>query len=258
MSTYKIIAKNVYMIFTIVIAAGFYIYITYDLKGEPFIGYCVFAISCILSVTIYQSSLSLYDGFVRMKVRKFNTNSEATISSVPSSVDSVQNTTMEGSEESAADMDKEISKRENTTLAKNATEISESEMKYKQEMIEKLTIYTQNLLGQYFPASDMDALVQILTDYAEGKDPTPILRNLSELNGLKPKDLYHYGWNIWARLKPMSRRFTCAFLKKAFPNILEDSSEQTIYSKMMEDCYVGAVRNVTLNEDLALSYSSAA
>ena len=104
----------------------------------------------------------------------------------------------------------------------------------------------------------MDALVQILTDYAEGKDPTPILRNLSELNGLKPKDLYHYGWNIWARLKPMSRRFTCAFLKKAFPNILEDSSEQTIYSKMMEDCYVGAVRNVTLNEDLALSYSSAA
>ena len=259
MNTYKIIAKNVYIIITIVMAAGLYIYITKDLEGESFIGYCFFAIGCVFSFTIYQSSISLYDGFVQMKVRKLTAKSEPVISSVNSTIDMEQNIAAEDSMESPAEKSQVALKQEaNVQTIKLTVKPSESDIQSKQKIVEDLTIYTQNLLGQYFTASDMDALVQILTDYAEGKTPTPILRNLSELNGLKPKDLYHYGWNIWVRLKPMSRRSTCVFLKKAFPNILEDSSVQTIYSKMMDDCYVGAVRNIALHEDLALSYNSAA
>ena len=250
MNTYQIIARNIYIIFTIIMAGSLYLYITKDLNGDSFIGYCFFAISCVLSFTIYQSTVSLYQSFMAMKSKQVTTSAILT--------ESVEFAISRNQEECSYSIPckvEEVPEQNGHEMyAATNKEHSEDESLARQETIQDLSIYTQNLLGKYFPEADMDSLVQILTDYAEGKSPTPILRHISELNGLKPKDLYHYGWNIWVRLKPMNRRSTCVFLKKAFPHILEGSSIQTIYSKMMDDCYMGAVRNIALHEDLSLSY----
>lgn len=121
----------------------------------------------------------------------------------------------------------------------------------RQKIVEDLKRYTQFIFGDYFPEKEMPALLQIVDDYADCKiSCTPTLCRLSDIGGLKAKDIYHYGWNLWARLKPMDRHATCRFLKNAFPEILKDSSTDTIYRKMTVEDYGCTIQNIKVDEPL--------
>ena len=91
----------------------------------------------------------------------------------------------------------------------------------------------------------------IIENYAYGKMPDkPLYLQLSELNGMTVTDLFHFGWNIWFLLKPMNRRSTCRFLKKAFPNVLGEISEQTIYAKMTKDYGAYSIKLIEKEENI--------
>ena len=68
--------------------------------------------------------------------------------------------------------------------------------------------------------------------------------------GLRPIDFYHLIWNLWTRLDALDRRASCRFIKNAFPMILENTNEETIYRKM-NDTYVRCtIENIPKDEPL--------
>lgn len=48
----------------------------------------------------------------------------------------------------------------------------------------------------------------------------------------------------------MNRRSTCRFLKKAFPNVLGEISEQTIYAKMTKDYGAYSIKLIEKEENI--------
>lgn len=91
----------------------------------------------------------------------------------------------------------------------------------RETIIEELKEYTRSKIAIHFPSNDLPALLQLVDDFAVGNIAcSPVLSKLAEVESLKPKDFYHYAWNLWVRLKPINRRAMCRFIKNAFPNIL--------------------------------------
>ena len=103
----------------------------------------------------------------------------------------------------------------------------------------------------FLSEANLDTLSGIIENYADGKMPDkPLSLPLSELNGMTITDLFHFGWNMWFLLKPMNRRSTCRFLKKAFPNVLGEISEQTIYAKMTKDYGAYSIKLIEKGENI--------
>lgn len=133
----------------------------------------------------------------------------------------------------------------------NSNSFAPEKEEIKAELLEDLKVYTSLIFEPYVRETDISILLQILEDFAEGKmNGTTFSRPLSALNGLTVKDFMHYGWNIWARLKPMNRRNTARFLKNAFPTIMKDTKESSIYAKMTCDEGAFSIKIVKLDDSL--------
>ena len=63
-------------------------------------------------------------------------------------------------------------------------------------------------------------------------------------------DFYHLIWNLWTRLNTLDRRTSCRFIKNAFPIILENTNEETIYRKMNDTYAKCTIENIPKDEPL--------
>lgn len=260
MNIFKVIMKGSYGIFAICVGACSYIYITKDIGGDSFIGLCSFGISSILCFILYQvaiwlnqelSFISSKSDYPQNECSTFKGEYKQTklINYTAATNGGVQDdSTMTTAKESDISV---IAFNEQQIETEEYEENLASDTDFKEKLIDELKIYTSLIFEPYVRATDIPILLQILEDYAQGKmNGTTFNRPLSALNGLTVKDFMHYGWNIWARLKPMNRRNTARFLKKAFPTIMKDTKESSIYAKMTCDEGAFSIKIVKLNDSL--------
>lgn len=73
---------------------------------------------------------------------------------------------------------------------------------------------------------------------------------INDTKGLRPIDFYHLIWNLWTRLNALDRRASCRFIKNAFPMILENTNEVTIYRKMNDTYVKCTIENIPKDEPL--------
>ena len=73
---------------------------------------------------------------------------------------------------------------------------------------------------------------------------------INDTKGLRPIDFYHLIWNLWTRLNSLDRRASCRFNKNAFPKILENTNEETIYRKMNDTYVKCTIENIPKGEPL--------
>ncbi len=117
--------------------------------------------------------------------------------------------------------------------------------------LEQIKERVVNDFAPFLSVANLDTLNGIIENYADGKMPDkPLCLPLSELNGMTITDLFHFGWNMWFLLKPMNRRSTCRFLKKAFPKVLGEISDQTIYAKMAKDYGAYSINLIEKEENI--------
>ncbi|TLX72280.1 mobilization protein [Labilibacter sediminis] len=100
--------------------------------------------------------------------------------------------------------------------------------------------YTQQEFAAYCSDEDLDLLCQYVILYSENKslkDIRPIIvKDLSNL------DLYHFGWNIWNHFKVSKQIEVASFLKKVFPELLNDVEKETIKRHLKDDELKGVVK----------------
>ncbi|MGL5979421.1 MAG: hypothetical protein ACRCZY_00800 [Phocaeicola sp.] len=233
MSIFRIIAKGSFGIFAICVGVGSYIYITKGVGGDSFIGICSFGITSILCFILYQAAIWLGKEWLVISTyhcpAKVENSTQVELNIQPSFTESLSITNSEVTHISATETE-EVSLIE-----------LEEEKAAKEEILKELRIYTESIFEPFMKEADIQTIIQILDDFADAKiNGTTFNRSLSSLKGLTVKDFMHYGWNIWARLKPMSRRSTAHFLKKTFPEIMKDTKASSIYAKMT--CDEGAFR----------------
>lgn len=120
----------------------------------------------------------------------------------------------------------------------------------------RLSLYAKNKyirrgVAQYFPMDLTPQLLHLVEEYASGIIRcTPIKIGINDTKGLRPIDFYHLIWNLWTHLDALDRRASCRFIKNAFPMILENTNEETIYRKM-NDTYVRCtIENIPKDEPL--------
>lgn len=244
MNIFKTIGTCSYLIFTICVGDFTYIYVTKGINGDPFMGICFFSISCIFSFLLYRVGIWLYIDILKSIQTKTqsNRNKEAIAESNSISTDDMT--------ENNLALDVESINIDGPEDENNEAEAAEDAAN-RETIIDELKEYTRTKIAIHFPSNDLPALLRLVDDFAAGNIAcSPVLRKLSEVESLKPKDFYHYAWNLWVRLKPMNRRAMCRFIKNAFPNILMDSTEKTIYCKMTDNCYIGIIQNIPIEENL--------
>lgn len=93
--------------------------------------------------------------------------------------------------------------------------------------------YTQKEFAPYCSNESLVLLCQLVIFYAEKKS----LQNIKpiKINGLSNLDLYHFGWNIWNHFKISKQKKVASFLKKIFPEILDDVETETIKRHLKDD-----------------------
>ena len=100
----------------------------------------------------------------------------------------------------------------------------------------EISAYTRCIFKEYLPEVEIERLLTRLDNLRSGViSDDAITGPLVQANGLTVTDLFHYGWNVWARTQLCSRRRMCSFLRQAFPNMLGHIAVETIYSKMTKD-----------------------
>lgn len=115
-------------------------------------------------------------------------------------------------------------------------EIKQKRIEERENLVQEVKDYTYQELRKFFPERELDNVLQIVADYAEGKPNTTVCNlSLSDLDGFTQTDLYHFAWNIWSRLQSYNRKNTCRFFINAFPHILGSVSVKTMYAKMTKD-----------------------
>lgn len=247
MNVFSIIARSSYTMFTICAGGGVYIYVTKGLGGDCFIGILGFSVACVFSFMLYK----IGEWMVQLSAPYPYSSVEPDFQTAsPGSgviyIESIKD--LLGCSEEESMIKDEPSESEGTLIPINIEEQPEED---NHETIEELKKYTLTIFKDFFPERELSTLVQIVDDFADGKIACASTRcTLSEIGGLKAKDIYHYGWNLWARLKPMDRHATCRFLKNAFPEILKDSSVDTIYRKMTVEDFGCTIQNIKLDERL--------
>lgn len=228
----KQLSRNIYIMFSICFGCGSYIYITRCVGGDTFIGVCAFAVTGVFALMLYNVCIwcktcafpSLNSIIVSNRQRKGQT-----IVSIEEEIPAI-----------AADQEIE---NDNTT-----SDLSTGVTDCRLEQIKKSIV---NDFVPFISAANLDTLNGIIENYADGEMPDkPLCLSLSELNGMTITDLFHFGWNMWFLLKPMNRRATCRFLKKAFPNVLGEISEQTIYAKMTKDYGAFSIKLIEKEENI--------
>jgi len=228
----KQLSRNIYIMFSICFGGGSYIYITRCVGGDAFIGVCAFAVTGVFALMLYNVCIwfktyafpSLNSIIVSQRQRKGQT-----IVSIEKEIPAIA-------------VDQEI--ENDITTSDLTTDVPDCRL----EQIKKSVV---NDFVPFLSAANLDALNDIIENYADGEMPDkPLCLSLSELNGMTITDLFHFGWNMWFLLKPMNRRTTCRFLKKAFPKILGEISEQTIYAKMTKDYGAFSIKLIEKEENI--------
>lgn len=102
------------------------------------------------------------------------------------------------------------------------------------------TEYTQKEFAPYCSNEDLDLLCQFVIYYAE-KKPLQDIKYIN-INGLSNLDLYHFGWNIWNHFKISNQMEIASFLKKVFPEILNDVEIETIKRHLKDDELKGIIK----------------
>ena len=123
--------------------------------------------------------------------------------------------------------------------------------KERQEAVTQCKEYIRRIVVQYFPEELMPQLLHLVEEYANGIIRcTPIMIAINDTKGLRPIDFYHLIWNLWTRLNALDRRASCRFIKNAFPMILENTNEETIYRKMNDTYVKCTIENIPKDEPL--------
>lgn len=262
----RIIYQTIYCVITIFVGGISYIYITAGLHGDSVMGVLSIVITCVIAVALYRVILQLIEESSRPPRRRRTPRHTATsirpsqpatppfeVKTVLCLPPVVSEDEKKRQEEERKHLEEERQRQEEEERLRLEEEKRlrlEAEQK-RQETIVQLKVYTQRIFEDYFPEKEMPTLMQIVDDYAEGKIAcTACHCALSDINGLRPKEFYHYGWNLWIRLKPIDRRATCRFLKNAFPEILKGISVDTIYRKMTNNDFDCIIRNIKIEEPL--------
>lgn len=222
--------SGAYTIFSIFVGIAAYIYVTVGIGGDTFIGICFFAIACIFAALIYKvvewaccvSSSSANDKGPDVCLAP--SRKMITLGAVGRQEETAHDSPAAREESVAEEKPLPVEKPAAEAQMPDETAIENAKDRVSRDFI------------NFLPDEEMATLMSIIDDYAHKRMPAKSIDlPLSQLNGLTIIDLYHFGWNIWFLLKPMRRRTTCRFLKKAFPVVLREISEGTIYAKMTID-----------------------
>lgn len=100
--------------------------------------------------------------------------------------------------------------------------------------------YTQEEFAPYCLNDSLDLLCQYVISYSEKKP----LKNIKPITikGLTNLDLYHFGWNIWKHFDVSKQIEVATFLKKVFPEILNDVETETIKRHLKDDEMKGIIK----------------
>lgn len=227
MNITKFVSTNIYLIMTLFICAISYIYVVNGLKCHIVLGVCSIGIEGIVSYSVYVVLLSVCkEGMTRQKLSK----SKPIVSE-----DTGKNSMPIITEKHDILPVQEINTKE-TDRQMTVTQCKE---------------YIEKVVAQYFPEELTPQLLHLVEEYASGIIRcTPIKIGINDTKGLRPIDFYHLIWNLWTRLDALDRRASCRFIKNAFPMILENTNEETIYRKM-NDTYVRCtIENIPKDEPL--------
>ncbi len=218
--------------FSICFGGGNYLYITKYVGGDVFIGVCAFAVTGIFALMLYNVGTW------------FITYAFPTLNSIIVSH-------RQRKRQPVVIIKEEIPTVTVDQQSENDVPASDLIMDVPAVHLEQIKERVVNDFAPFLSVANLDTLNGIIENYADGKMPDkPLCLPLSELNGMTITDLFHFGWNMWFLLKPMNRRSTCRFLKKAFPKDLEEISEQTIYAKMTKDYGAYSIKLIEKEENI--------
>lgn len=228
----KQLSRNIYIMFSICFGGGNYLYITKYVGGDVFIGVCAFAVTGIFALMLYNVGTW------------FITYAFPTLNSI-----------IVSHRQRKRQLDVTIKTGITTVAVDEQTEndipVSDLISDVPVVRLEQIKERVVNDFAPFLSVANLDTLNGIIENYADGKMPDkPLCLPLSELNGMTITDLFHFGWNMWFLLKPMNRRSTCRFLKKAFPKVLGEISEQTIYAKMTKDYGAYSINLIEKEENI--------
>lgn len=227
MNITKFVSTNIYLIMTLFIGAISYIYVVNGLKCHVVLGICSIGVEGIVSYSVYVVLLSVCkEGMTRHK---------------PSTRKPVV-------PEYTNKKPKPIRIEERNVLPVQEINIKEKE---RQEAVTQCKEYIRRIVVQYFPEELMPQLLHLVEEYANGIIRcTPIMIAINDTKGLRPIDFYHLIWNLWTRLNALDRRASCRFIKNAFPMILENTNEETIYRKRNDTYVKCTIENIPKDESL--------
>lgn len=250
MNVFSIIARSSYTMFTICTGGGVYIYVTKGLGGDCFVGILGFSLTCVFSFMLYKIGEWIVQLPAPTPCQPIATNGQMDFPE--NGVIYVEDIKAFLDQPDTGIMDESPKASESDEMSVVIVEEHEdNDGNERKQLIDELEKYTWHVFKDYFPERELPTLLQIVEDFADGKIAcTSTHCTLSDISGLKAKDIYHYGWNLWARLKPMNRHATCRFLKNAFPEILKDSSVDTIYRKMTVEDFGCTIQNIKVGERL--------
>ena len=254
MNIFKFIFQNSFAMLSICAGGYSYIVITKEAGGDTFLGICSFAITLIFAMIVYRALEWLAFEMETLRSQSPNSNSKVNRDSGVSSIISLPFTSMtmpkaylnfhESTNSDFIDVETE-------PLTDNENETIEEWHDGRKALLDELKEYTKVVFKPFVRESDLPILLQILEDYSNcNMNCTPFTHKPTELNGITAKDIMHYGWNIWARLKPMNRQSTARFLKTAFPEILKETKTSSVYAKMT--CDEGSFRIKIIKADESL------
>lgn len=199
MKTISIIFQGSYALLTLCLGAVGYIYVVHGLGGDSVMGVLVLAVVVIIAAMLYK----LGGWFVNEALPQLE----------------------------------QITVRRRA--AHNLTEVIETETAALDDAPawEEIVTYTKLAFKEFLPEREIEQLILALDNLRAGGKfcDIQILRTLEQANGLTITDLFHYGWNVWARMGSCNRRRMCGFLIKVFPNMLSHITVDTVYAKMTKD-----------------------
>ena len=215
MKTISIIFQSSYALLAICLGAVGYIYVVHGLGGDSVMGVLALAVIAVFATMLYK----LGGWFVNEALPQ--------LEQIAARRRAKHKLTAEASEKEAA-------------IAVEAS------------AWEEIVAYTKCTFKEFLPEREIEQLILALESLREGGllSEVSILRTLEQANGLTITDLFHYGWNVWARIGICNRRRMCSFLIRVFPNMLGHITVDTIYAKMTKDYGVYTIPLIPREEAL--------
>lgn len=227
MNMTKYVSTNIYLMMTLFVCAISYIYVVNGLKCHAVLGVCSIGIEGVISHSVYVVLLSMCkEGMTRHKTsaRKPVVSEDLGKKPMP------------------------LRTEEQEVLPVQEIDAIETN---RQAAITQCKEYIRKVVAQYFPEKLMPKLLHLVDEYANGIiSCTPIMIAINDTKGLRPIDFYHLIWILWTRLNTLDRRVSCRFIKNAFPMILENTNEETIYRKMNDTYVKCTIENIPKDEPL--------